>query len=241
MTNRLLLNNVDHHDLRVIAGHSPAFGDSVNQVLVFPTEFDAVQREYPILFRRDSEATQAVALLGLDADENLFLDDSGWQARYVPAIQRRGPFSIGVQERDDDGELRREPLIHIDLDDPRVGQTEGLPLFLPHGGNAPYLEHISEVLRTIYVGIETAGTTYAAFEALGLLQPIKLEIMLSEVERYVISDYLAMDPERLAALDGAELERLNRGGHLRAAFLAASSLANVNRLIELKNRKRGVA
>src|ERR1044072_4866376 len=105
MTTRPLLNNVDHHDLRVIVGHSAAFGDAINQALVFPTEFDAVQREYPILFRRDAaEGLQAVALLGLDRDENLFLDEAGWHARYVPAGQQRGPFPIGLRQ---DGEGAR--------------------------------------------------------------------------------------------------------------------------------------
>ena len=40
------------------------------------------------------------------------------------------------------------------------------------------------------------------------------------------------------AANGAELERLNKAGFLRLAFLIISSLGNVSRLIELKNRKR---
>jgi hypothetical protein len=55
MTNRVLLNNVEHRDLRVDTRHSVAFGDGINQVLVFPTEFEDLQREYPILFRRDAD------------------------------------------------------------------------------------------------------------------------------------------------------------------------------------------
>ena len=96
--NRVLLNNIDHHDLRVITRHGAEFGDAVNQVMVFPTEFEAVQREYPIVFRRDSEgALRPVALLGLTREENLFLDGAGgWRAGYVPALLRRGPFSILV-------------------------------------------------------------------------------------------------------------------------------------------------
>ena len=85
--NRVLLNNIDHHDLRVITRHGAEFGDAVNQVMVFPTEFEAVQREYPIVFRRDAEgALRPVALLGLTREENLFLDGAGgWRAGYVPA------------------------------------------------------------------------------------------------------------------------------------------------------------
>src|SRR3954468_3533765 len=129
MTKRGLLNNVDHQDLRVVARHGAEHGDSVNQMLVFPTEFEALQREYPILFRRDDDGDyQAVVLLGLDRDENLFLGaDGSWQSRHVPALASRGPFSIGLARREAGEE--REPMIHIDLEDPRVGTDEGEPLF----------------------------------------------------------------------------------------------------------------
>lgn len=237
MTNKVLLNNVDHADVRVIAHHAVEFGDSVNQVLVFPTEFNEVQREYPIVFRRDPNgALQAIALLGLDRDENLFLDESGWQGRYVPAVLQRGPFLIGLQERAADG---AEPMIHIDLDHPRVSRSEGLPLFMPHGGNAPYLEHIAGVLRAIYAGMEASAPMFAALEEAGLIQPTSIEIALDDSRKYMLSDLFVIDGNALAQLDGARLERLHRAGFLALAFLVAASLGNVSRLIDLKNRKTG--
>ena len=239
MTDRVLLNNVEHADLRVVTRHGPEFGDSVNQVLVFPTEFDDIQRDYPIFFRRDPNgALQSIALLGLDRDENLFLGEQGWQGRYVPAVLQRGPFLIGLQERAADGEARREPMVHIDLDHPRVSRSEGLPLFLPHGGNAPYLNHIAGVLRTIYAGIEATAPMFAAFEEAGLIEPLSLEIEIDEARKYVLPDLFTIGRKALAALDGARLEQLNRAGFLGVAFLVASSMSNVSRLIELKNAKR---
>ena len=241
MTRKVLLNNIDHHDLRVIVRHSAEFGDSVNQALIFPSEFEDIQREYPILFRKDANGElQSVALLGLDRDENLFLDGSGWHARYIPAAQERGPFSIGLSERRGVDQSPPEPMIHVDLDHPRISRSEGEPLFLTHGGNAPVLEHFARVLRIIYAGLEISGPMFAAFEEAGLIEPVQLEIKLSETEQYNVSDYYTVAADRLAALDGAALERLNSGGFLRLAFLAASSLGNVSRLIEIKNQRRGI-
>lgn len=238
MTNRVVLNNIDHHDLKVALRHGAAFGDAVNQVTVFPTEFEAVQREFPILFRRDGEGVlHAVALLGLDRDENLFLVGDRWTSRYVPALQQRGPFSIGLQAPEDE-DAPPQPMIHIDLDDGRVGMAEGEPVFLPHGGNAPYLDHVSNVLRAIYVGIDTAPAMYATLEELGVIQQVALDIRLSDDERYSIPDYATVSHERLAALGGADLERLNAQGFLYPAFLAAASLSNIAALIERKNAKR---
>ncbi len=117
MTNIVLLDTIAHADLRVATGYAAGFGDAVNQCVVFPTEFDAVQREYPILFRRDAAgAFYAVALLGLDRDENLFLDQGGWSARHIPVLHQRGPFLIGTVERDIDGVLQSEPMLHVDLE-----------------------------------------------------------------------------------------------------------------------------
>lgn len=236
MTNRVALNNVDHGDVRVVARSAAEYGDSVNQVVIFPTEFEEIQREYPIFFHRDANGElQAVALLGLDRDENLFLGEDGWQGRHVPAALQSGPFTLAIADRDS-GE--REPVIHIDLDHPRVG-SDGLPLFLPHGGNALYLEHMTRVLRAIYTGLGAVAPMFAAFEEAGLIQPVSVEIELSDVRKYLLPNLFAIDGAALAQLDGAQLERLHKHGFLALAFLVAASLGNVSRLIDLKNRKLG--
>jgi len=170
MASPVLLNNVEHRDLRVRTGHGTEYGDAVNMVRVFATEYEELQREYPILLRHHPEiGFHAVALLGLDPDENLFLGSSGWDGRYVPALLQRGPFSIGIAGRGPNGEPQGEPMIHVDLDHPRASKTEGQPVFLPHGGNSPYLDHIAGVLRAIFEGVEIDKTIFDAFEKYGLM------------------------------------------------------------------------
>lgn len=236
MTHRVLLNNVDHADLRVISGHGSRFGDSINLALVLPTEFQEVQREYPILLRMAQNADfQAVALLGLDRDENLFLDGEDWRARYVPAVQQRGAFSIALQDPADGSEPM--PMIHVDLDHPRISSDEGQPLFLPAGGNAPYLQHVMRVLGTIYDGLDVAPQMYAAFAALDLIAPVEIRIALDNGVAYDLPDFYTIDAERLEAVAGADLERMHRAGLLRAAQWIISSLGNVQHLVELKNRR----
>lgn len=239
MTNKVLLNNVDHADLRVVVGRGPKFGDNINQALVFPTEFEDLQREYPIFFRKDANSEyQAVALLGLDRDENLFLGDEGWNARYVPAALQRGPFSIVLQTPQPGAGTEPEAMIHIDLDHPGVSRTEGEPLFLPAGGNSPYLQHVSRLLGTIYDGLETAPPFFKTLDRLGLLEPVEVEAALPDGAVYVIPDLFTISQARLQAVAGADLEQLHRTGALRAAYAVLSSLANMPRLIDAKLRKR---
>lgn len=243
MTNAVLLDNVTHADLRVRTGHSAEFGDNINLALVFPTEFVFVQREYPILFRRDANGEfQAVALLGLDKGENLFLDESGWNARYVPAVQQRGPFLIGLHGKQagapDSDPANREPMVHIDLDNPRVSRTVGEPVFLRHGGNSAYLERATRMLQLIYHGAELARPMFAAFEEAGLIESMEAEVNLDDRVQYKLPSFFTIDPDRLATLDGTTLERLNRAGYLQLAILVVHSLGNVQWLVELKNRRR---
>ncbi|UZK70679.1 SapC family protein [Sphingomonas sp. S1-29] len=237
--NRVLLNNVDHHAMKVAILSGAAFGDCANQLPVFPSEFQELQREFAIVFRRNDDGIDAYVLLGLDRDENLFLGEHGWTSRYVPAIQRRGPFSIALARPDPGGApANTDLMIHVDLDDPRVGDPDGLPLFLDHGGNAPYLDEAGAVLTVIFEGMQTARAINAELEAAGLLKPVTMQIDLDDETQYEVPDLLTVDPQALAELSGDALERLHRSGLLHAATMAACSLGNIPELIARKNRKR---
>lgn len=225
------LDNVAHADLRIETGHGPAFGDAVNQVAVFVTEFSALQRHYPILFRRgDDQILHAFAILGLDRDENLFLSGAGeWTASYVPALLRRGPFLIG-------GATDGEPVIHVDLEHPRIaaGPHRGTPVFLNHGGHGPALEGAIEALQAIHVGHQAEAHFSALLDECSLVEPVRLEVALSDRDVVTFEDYLAVTADRIAALDGAALERLNKAGFLEAVIHAATSLATMTDLATRK-------
>lgn len=232
MTRTTPLDNIAHADLRIANLGDPAF-DAVNVTLIFPTEIEAAQREFPVLIQRDAGgAWQLVAILGLDRDENLFLGAEGWTSRYVPAVHRRGPFLIGMQYRDGVD----HPVIHIDLDDPRVCDT-GEPLFLPHGGNSPLLDHVTGALRTIHEGHAMTLPMFAAFEAMELLMPVSLDIELDDQRRYAISDRFTIDAGRLAQLGGQDLQAMNEAGFLALAFAIRASLGNFEHLIARKRAR----
>jgi hypothetical protein len=238
MARHVLLNNIAHKDLRIITRHGQEFGDNVGTVLTFPTEYADIQREYPIFFRKDPESGeyQSIALLGFSKDENVFLDEQGWQANYIPGIVARGPFLVGFQDQQGDGVATA--VIHVDLDSPRVSQTEGEPVFLPMGGNSRYIDRVAGILNGISEGIAVSKAMFAAFTAANLIEPVKLEVKFSDTERFNLVGLHTISEEKLLNLDGAALEQLNRAGFLKGAFLVAASIANVQKLIERKHRRR---
>jgi hypothetical protein len=124
------------------------------------------------------------------------------------------------------------------MDDPRISQTEGEPVFLPQGGNTPYIERIATILKGIHDGMALGGRMFAAFSALELIEPVNVEIKLSEEEQYNLRGLYTISEERLAKLDGNSLARLNQAGFLQGAFLVIASLGNVSKLIDMKRRRR---
>lgn len=242
-SNAVLLSNVEHKDLRVDSRHCAIYGDNVNRALAFSVEFDELHKEYPILFHKDPESREfhAHAILGFDRDENLFLDEKGWTGHYVPAILARGPFLIGFQDQEINGKVQKEPVIHIDMDNPRVGVDGGQAVFLPMGGDSPYLENVMRILQVIHQGAVFDKNVFLTLEEMELLEPVSIEVTLSNIDQISFHDYSTINREKLTQLGGEDLEKLNKSGLLSLAYFALSSLGNFNKLIELKNMKSAIA
>jgi len=243
MSKAVLLNNVEHKDLKVDCNYSADYGDNVNRSLAFSSEFSDLQKEYPILFFKDAKAEtfQAHVILGFEKDENLFLSEDGWRGNYVPAVLARGPFLIGFQSCEVDGKSVKEPVIHIDMDNPRVGVERGQPLFLTYGGDTPYLEKVMQTLQVIHQGATLDEKLFSTLDDMELFEPVNIEISLSNISSVNLRDYYSINKDKLAQLSGDDLQKLNNMGGLGLVFFALSSLGNFNKLIELKNKKMAIA
>jgi hypothetical protein len=231
MTRPVLLNNVDHQNLRIITERGDAYGDDVMSALTFPAEFRNVQAHYPIVFRKSADGTtfQPIALFGFQENSNLFLDGDRWDAYYLPLLIDRQPFLIGTA-----GE---ELTVHIDLDSPRVSTTAGEPVFLPYGGSTPYLERVNSVLLAIYEGLAGIPAFVTALLEHDLLESFVLDVELAGKSLNRLAGFYTINEERFGALTGDALGKLNSAGHLLPITLAIASLSNFRDLIERQKRR----
>jgi hypothetical protein len=239
MNRHVLLDNVTHKDLRVIRDYAKVPGYDVNVARVFPSEFIQLQTEYPLFFIRNREegGFEPVALLGFGDRENLFLDDNGWDAGYVPLSIERQPFLVGFQEQVVDGVPTEAPVVHIDLDHPAVSDTEGERVFLPHGGESPLLERISSILMTIHQGHAAAKSLSGMLVGLELIESLTLGVELKDGSKESLKGLYTINEDKLQALNASALEALHSKGHLRDVYMMLASLPNVSRLIDRKNRR----
>ncbi|QKX17617.1 SapC family protein [Microbulbifer sp. YPW1] len=239
MTNTVLLNNVDHAKLKVVEQYGEAFGHKVGRTVVFPSELEQLQCEYPLLIARGGEPGQyqCVALFGLSADENLFLDadaPSGWDASVLPLVFAKGPFLIGRQEEFTPSGPVQKAVVHVDLDDPRVNTTGGHPLFMDFGGSSPYLEKVQKRLQALDEGIGMTNAFTQVLSELELLEAVALDIGLCDGSNYKLEGYFTVGRERLMALPDETLGQLHRGGYLSAIYALLASLGNVQKLVRRK-------
>ena len=231
MSNPVLLNHVEHRDLRVDARRGAAFGDDVMYAPAVPAEFRSLQAHYPIVFQRDAAGGfHPLALLGLRQGENLFLEGERWDATYIPLAIQRQPFLIGVSGG--------ERMVHVDLDHPRVRAGTGEALFQGPGIASEFLERARTTLLMLHDGILATPAFVDALQRHQLLESFVLDIRLDDGSDNRLAGFHTIDEQRLHALDGAALEQLSRDGHLLPVYMVLASLSRFRHLIERMNRRR---
>ena len=207
----------------------------VNRAVALSVEFNELHREYPLLLRKTDEAPGFVAhaILGFEKDENLFVEGDRWTSTFIPATLARGPFSLGYIRAEDGGNAPAGMKVMIDEQHPRL-RPDGQPVFLPLGGESPYLEGIKRVLQTVDAGLRIDRLLYRELVAMDLLEQVKIEISVFTELRYDFSGYQSINQEKFAALNAEQLFRLHRLGLLAPVYFLISSLGNFQRLVNLK-------
>jgi len=234
MSRHVILTGEEHGTLRVRTEASGELGDAVMTSFTVPFEFRRIQHDFPILFRRDIDTGRfsALALLGFESGENLFLQDGRWIADYKPLAMAIQPFLLG-RSASGDGPSH----VHIDLDHPRVSNNEdGVLLFDSSGRPTPFVEQIGEMLSELDAGYRASEGFFAALDRYDLLEPFALDVELEDGSKHRMVGYHLINEERLRTLEPDAIAELHSDGHLMPIFMALASLSNLPKLIALKSR-----
>ena len=230
------LNVEQHKNLGYEEKYGSEYKHQVGAVMILPNEFAKVQRDYPILFRKDSETGRffPVALLGFEANENLFLDEnSTWRTRYIPHAMKQGPFMIGLQQQETEQRL----VVYVDLNDSRVQQNAAPALFNDDGTSSTTLNEIRDVLLARHKGSEQLEPMIEAFLKYDLLERVILEIDLANGATIKFDAGYTVHIEKLMALANDAVVELHKSGFLSLAYNVADSVNNIQTLIDIKNAK----
>ena len=237
MSKYSLLSQSEHAKLRVITERSADYGDNLMYAMTFPLEFRNIESCYPIFFAKDGESGQfyPLALFGFQRDENLYLKGSHWDATYMPLMVERNPFLIGFQQSPDVENGEKRPVVSINVESPRISETEGEALFSDSGEPSEYLQKSMENLQTIHRGHEQNKAFIAALLENDLLEGFNLDITLKDGSNNRLEGFYTINEEKLAGLQSETLGKLHEQGFLQAIYMAVASFSRVSGLIAKKN------
>jgi len=239
MSDHQMLNNEQHKNLKVHTQRSSELGDNIMLTLTFPNEFYDIQAHYPIFFHKDetTEKFQSYALLGLEKNENLFLNNDRWDCGYLPHTIKAQPFLIGFQNQEINGQIQKQRVIHLDVDSPRLNKEQGENIFTEFGQNTPFIEHIGEVLGEIDKGFEESQDFLSLLTKHNLLEKFVFDIELIDKSNNRLSGFYTINEDALNSLTSQALTELNEKGFLKPIYMALASILNMGELIKRKNNR----
>ncbi len=203
-----------------------------NSVFLAAVEFGDACKEYPVVFVRagnagpDSKpAIAPLAVLGLRAGSNLFVDGDKWTGNYVPAYVRRYPF---VMARLDDSS--NNMAVCYDTQWPAFNETKGEALF-KDGQPTEFLLNAKSFLENFEQEAERTRLICNLLVELDLLQDMRFEATLPNGEKFDVEGFLALDEKKYAELSDDKVLQLHRNGLISLIEMHRLSLSNMNRLV----------
>lgn len=231
------LDRERHRNLKLRSDRGAAFAAGSHMVPVAAVEFHEAARDYPVVFA-GSEDANPLAVLGLRADENLFVGADGWWAKgaYVPVFVRRYPFILSRT-----GEASTDFAVCIDESFDGFSETEGHPLFDDDGKESQLVNNAVSFLRDFLTETERTRRFVERLRALDLLIVQSMQFQDAVGRTFALRDFRMVDESKLKALDDGVIGELNRSGYLGCIYAHLISLGNLARLASLVPVEQGAS
>lgn len=203
-----------------------------NSVFLAAVEFGDACKEYPVVFVRagnagadNKPAVAPLAVLGLRAGSNLFVEGDKWTGNYVPAYVRRYPFVMARLE-----ENSNNMAVCYDTQWSAFNETTGEPLF-KDGQPTEFLMNAKTFLENFEQEAERTRLICNLLVELDLLQDMRFEATLPNGEKFDVEGFLALDEKKYAELPDTKVLELHRNGLIALIEMHRLSLTNMNRLV----------
>lgn len=206
------------------------FASNFHLAYVTVHEFVRSAATYPVIFLEDKERDEfrPVALLGLDAGENLFVDEKGkWDANYIPAIIRRYPFAL-TKASDED-----RYIVCIDEASDLLSDTEGAALFDEDGKPTQVIENVKRYLTELQQMDQVTQEFTRFLTQNNLLTPLSMRVNASDQMRNITGGYV-INEERLNNFSDQKFLEIREKHYLPAIYAHLVSLPQIERLVQLK-------
>ena len=205
------------------------FSAGINAVPLMVVEFMQAATEYAIVFTPVGDDVMPAAVLGVRADQNLYLSaDAQWQAKYVPAFIRRYPFVFSASDD------KKMLTLCVDESHPGLnGEGRGQRLFNDDGKPSAYVEQVLKFLKDYQAHFERTRAFGKRLKELNLLEPMQAQVTTPAGDKLSLGGFLTVTRSRLRTLSGDALAALAKTDELEMLYLHLYSMRNFN---EVKDR-----
>lgn len=207
--------SVDNTENFSFAGHT-------NSVPLMAVEFAKAASEYTLVFAGDAEDVMPVAILGIQNDSNLYIQDDGkWEAKYIPAFVRRYPF---VFSSADTGST-----FTLCIDESYAGvnkESRGNRLFESDGERSEYLQGVLKFLQEYQTEFNRTRLFCSKLQEMELLEPMQAQIKLGSGKQLSLTGFQTISRDKLNNLAPKKLSELAKMGALELIYAHLFSLGN---------------
>jgi hypothetical protein len=195
-------------------------------------EFARASHVYPIFFVKNREKDQfrSVAVLGLQANQNVFYNDNGWLGDYIPESLHGYPFVLAT-----DPKIKDQQILYFDEESERVNQTEGKNLFNEKGETTEFTTKMGSFLSDNILKHQQTQVFIEALVADGLIVQQNLEITIKKDEKFNVSGLYMIDEKALNELSDEKFLNLKKKGYLPPIYAVLLSMSRVSSIIKKLN------
>ncbi|MBL4900391.1 MAG: SapC family protein [Colwellia sp.] len=233
MANIVPIRKEQHQNLKLAQARDLSHVAGQHIIPLTAAEFAQASANFPIVLVKnpDSEHYRSVAMLGLEAGENLFYQDDKWTAVSIPQSISMVPFSLGI-----DPEKEKTLIACVDLDSKFVGEDKELALFEDDGKESEVLVKVQQALGRLYDHEKMTEKFIKELQENDLLQELELNIALSTGEKKKLVGIFTINEEKVKKLSDAKVLDFHKRGLFVPIYSMLGSISQVNRLVQLRNQ-----
>ena len=231
------VSNGRHGKASIDGNNKFAFSRGVNSVPLMAVEFPEAASEYAIVFAASGDDVVPLVILGVRAQENLYLNAADeWQAQYIPAFVRRYPFVFSTS---DDGQT-----FTLCVDEAFQGLNflgRGQALFTTEGKPSAYTDGVMKFLQEYRNQFLRTQAFCRKLKQLDIFEPMQAEFTLGDAPKLSLTGFMVVSRDKLRSLSGEVLADLTRTDELELLYLHLQSMRNFtrikDRLVQIENAK----
>lgn len=222
--------------VRMPSGTVPSVFGTMNAIPLSYAEIAIASRDYPVVFvTGDGERSfLAMAILGLEQQQNLFIDASGaWDANtYIPAYLRRYPFCMARVTTDGKEQTERIACVEKSALAP-----DGEALYDDKGAEQPVWQGTKTLLFEFEADLTRTEEMCGILKTLGLFEPFSIQAVPREGAPLAMTGVHRVAEQKLSELSGDELKNLMDKGILARVYAHILSQLNFQRLLDRRATK----